>query len=154
VPTTNISIDDMFTENERHKASLLAGKEWDELSNLAKFSFGFTARTHLSPEGIANTIIYGEDMSKWPKKERPMKIRYHQHSLYTLIDNSIKEGLDALVDINFELYNYIIDSDVFTFFNRTNDEDENYPQIDGCKFYGWVCGPGQYHNWVRLYNKD
>jgi hypothetical protein len=64
-----INFDEFFTEEEKHKASLMSGKVWADLNDLAKFSFGLTARTYLSPEGIANTIIYGEDVSKWPKKE-------------------------------------------------------------------------------------
>jgi hypothetical protein len=82
-----------------------------------------------------------------------MKIRYHRHTLRTLIDNSIKEGLDALIDNNFELYNYIAASDIFFFIPKLVDDKSPDPEIDGCKFYGWVHGVnGQHDNWVRLYN--
>lgn len=61
-----MSLDIEFTEEEKAKVEWMSGKRWDELSDLAKFSFGFAARTYLSPEGIANTVLYG-DIENWPK---------------------------------------------------------------------------------------
>jgi hypothetical protein len=83
-----------------------------------------------------------------------MKIRYHRYQLFTLINNSIKEGIDALVDKNCELYNYVRQSDKFGFLPKFDNEVA--PDIEGYTYIGLIYARISPTNpdpspWVRLY---
>jgi hypothetical protein len=78
-----------------------------------------------------------------------MKVRYLRHSIGNFIGTSIKEGLDALLDDTFELWNFAAVSAQFKLHPPTINHGE--PNIDGYRFDGWISDINDESKRIRLY---
>lgn len=56
-----------FTSEDILRIEKIYNIKWNDLSDTKKVIMGLISRNVWSPEAIANTTVYGEDRTKWPK---------------------------------------------------------------------------------------